>query len=185
MRSLKKEVAANYFDRFSIQFAGLADGMHRFVFDIDDDFFASLEYAVVERGNVNVIIDLDKKPSMIVLSLEFKGTVEVNCDRCTVAYAYPVNGTERLIIQMGAEESGDEDLIVLPKGAFEFNIAQHIYEYIALSLPLRVVPCEETGNTELCDKDIIQKLEQMLLNDDDKPVDPRWEKLKNLNTNSN
>lgn len=185
MRSLKKEVAANYFDRFSIQFAGLADGMHRFVFDIDDDFFASLEYAVVQRGNVHVSIDLDKKPSMIVLSFEFKGTVEVSCDRCTVAYAYPVTGNERLIIQMGAEESGDEDLIVLPKGAFEFNIAQHIYEYIALSLPLRVVPCEETGNTQLCDKEVIAKLEQMLLSEDDKPIDPRWEKLKNLNSNSN
>jgi uncharacterized metal-binding protein YceD (DUF177 family) len=180
-------VAADYFQQFSIPFVGLADGDHQFHFEIGDAFFQALEYSVIEGGNLDVEVLLNKKPNMITLRFEFKGNVKVTCDRCAVHVSYPVEGQQRLIIQLGDGHAEDDELIVLPRGEFEFNIAQHLYEYIALSLPLRIVPCEESGDTSVCDQTVIQRLDDMMrsVEDEEEPLDPRWEKLKGLNSNDN
>ncbi len=181
----KKTVPTDYFQQFAIQFPGLADGDHRFEYEIGDDFFQALEYAVVEKGKVNVEVFLNKKPNLITLRFQFKGQVQVTCDRCAGNYDFPVEGEQRLIIQIGDGEADDDELIILPRGEFEFNVAQHLYEYIALSLPLRVVPCEESGDTTMCDQSVINKLEELIRTETDTPLDPRWEKLRGLNTSDN
>ena len=173
-------MAADYFQQYSIQFAGLSDGEHHFEFEIGDQFFASITNAVVPAGNVKVDVLLTKHPSMITLQFSFSGSVETVCDRCAISYPFPVEGKERLIIKLGDEPSGDEDLVVLPRGEHEFNIAQHIYEYIALSLPLRLVPCESTGDESICDKTTLARLDEYSVSDEASEIDPRWAKLNEL-----
>jgi len=185
-RPLKKPCALDYLQDFSIQFSGLANGTHRFEFQVGDKFFECLEYAVIERGNVNVDVELEKTTTLITLLFSFNGEVEVTCDRCAISYLYPVEGKNRLILQFGEGEGDEDELIFLSRGEFEFNIAQHIYEYIALALPLRIVPCEEIDDTSICDLSVKNRLETMP--DENKEsgsgtIDPRWEKLKGLGSN--
>jgi uncharacterized metal-binding protein YceD (DUF177 family) len=180
----KKTVATDYFQQFAIQFSGLADGDHDFAFEIGDQFFSGLEYSVVEGGDVKVDVLLHKQPNMITLNFDFEGEVKVMCDRCAGSVPYPVEGSQRLIIQLGDGEADDDELIILPRGEFEFNIAQHLYEYVALSLPLRLVPCEETGDTSMCDQSVLSRLDEIIVTEESSPVDPRWDKLKGLNTDN-
>jgi uncharacterized metal-binding protein YceD (DUF177 family) len=42
----------------------------------------------------------------------------------------------KLLVRFG-DTYNDEELLVLPFGEFELDIAQYIYEMIALSVPLR------------------------------------------------
>jgi uncharacterized metal-binding protein YceD (DUF177 family) len=44
----------------------------------------------------------------------------------------------KLLVRFG-DTYNDEELLVLPFGEFELDIAQYIYEMIALSVPLRRV----------------------------------------------
>jgi uncharacterized metal-binding protein YceD (DUF177 family) len=176
----KISVATDYFQQFSIQFSGLSDGQHRFEFEIEDRFFASIPNAVVPAGAVHVDVVLTKQPNMITLDFDFKGNVETICDRCAVSSMYPVEGNQRLILKLGDEPSGDEDLIVLHRGEHEFNIAQHIYEYIALSLPLRIVPCETLSDKQLCDKTTLARLDELSVAEEPIEADPRWAKLNEL-----
>jgi uncharacterized metal-binding protein YceD (DUF177 family) len=173
-------VATDYFQQYSIQFVGLSDGEHHFEFEIEDQFFASIPNAVVPAGNITVDVLLTKQPTMLTLHFHFKGSVETVCDRCAVNNPFPVEGNERLIIKLGDEPSGDEDLVVLPRGEHEFNIAQHIYEYLALSLPLRIVPCEATGDESICDKSTLARLDEFSVSDEATEIDPRWVKLNEL-----
>lgn len=173
-------MATDYFQQFSIQFAGLSDGEHAFEFVIGDQFFSSIPNAVVPAGNLTVQVLLSKQPSMITLQISFEGSVETVCDRCAVTYPFPVEGKERLIIKLGDEPSEDEDLVVLPRGEHEFNIAQYLYEYIALSLPLRLVPCETTGDESICDKATLARLDEYSVSDEATEIDPRWAKLNEL-----
>ncbi len=173
-------MATDYFQQYSIQFAGLSDGEHRFEFEIEDRFFASIPNAVVPAGTVHLEVVLIKQPTMLTLNCSFKGNVETVCDRCAVNYPYPVEGQQRIIIKLGDEPSDDEDLVVLPRGEHEFNIAQHIYEYIALSLPLRIVPCEELGDTSICDKATLARLDELSIAEEPTEIDPRWAKLNEL-----
>jgi uncharacterized metal-binding protein YceD (DUF177 family) len=45
----------------------------------------------------------------------------------------------KLLVRFGDIYNDNEELLVLPFGEFELDIAQYIYEMIALSVPLRRV----------------------------------------------
>lgn len=179
----------DYFDQFVIQFSGLSNGKHRFEFRVVDQFFEEMEYAIVEKGDVTVEVELDKSATMITLLFNFHGHLMVTCDRCAIDYPLPVSGNERLILQFGDTDSAaeeDNELIVLSRAEYEFNIAPHIYDFLALSLPLRVLPCEEMNDYGICDQTVLQKLDAIQAQEDAKAADdPRWEKLRNLGNDSN
>lgn len=171
------------FEQYTIRFSGLGNGKHRFDFQVDDEFFEKLEYAVVERGDVAVVVELEKTPTLLTLWFEYDGRVEVTCDRCTANWMRPVQGRQRLLIRISdaEEESESEELIYLPRNEYEFNVAQHIYEYIALSVPLRVIPCEDADDYSICDQQVLRLLETMHpAGEEQPPTDSRWDKLKDL-----
>jgi uncharacterized protein len=173
-------------NQFNIQFSGLSLGIHQFSFNIDDRFFAELEGALIEKGNVLANVELDKRETMLVLKISFEGFVEIECDRCTTLAPFPVEGNAKMIIKLSdSDESpnNEDDIISIERGEHEFNLSQHLYDYIALSLPLRTVPCEENGDESICDKVVIEKLEGLKINElpeTEENIDPRWEKLRQL-----
>ena len=180
---------SDYLHQFSIQFSGLSIGKHQFDFQIEDKFFEELGYAEIEHGNVSVQVELEKKTTMLTLGFIYQGNISVACDRCTAPWAFPVNGHDRLIIQFADITSDDsnEDIIYLSRAEFEYNVSQHIYEYLATSLPLRVIPCEITGETGLCNQEILSKLKEMQMSTHtgESNVNPMWEKLQTLKNKSN
>jgi uncharacterized metal-binding protein YceD (DUF177 family) len=168
---------------YKIQFSGLSDGIHQFSYEISNAFFENFEHPIVSGGEVKVNLELDKKPTLLTLNFSFTGSLNVECDRCTVTAPYPIEGTSRLLIQLTDGESDDDDLIYLPNDAYEYNIAHYLYETLALSLPLRVVPCEIDGDKTICDQKVIGYLDAMSVpepEEEEPESDPRWDALKKL-----
>jgi uncharacterized metal-binding protein YceD (DUF177 family) len=105
----------------------------------------------------------------------------------------PIEGEMKLIVRFGdAYNNDNEDLLVLPFGEFEIDVAQYIYEMIALSVPLRRVhPGVQDGSLKT---EALERLKELVLekvDDQDKEdkiqdkeenIDPRWDKLKQLLT---
>jgi uncharacterized metal-binding protein YceD (DUF177 family) len=96
----------------------------------------------------------------------------------------------KLLVRFGDTYNNDnEELLVLPFGEFELDIAQYIYEMIALSVPLRRVPrcTRRKFKTEA-----LERLKKLILEhkgevDEDKHkikkrILTRWDKLKQLLT---
>lgn len=175
----------DYLRQYNVQFSGLSEDVHEFQYEIKDAFFKEFENAVVDGGDIQVDLVLDKQTTLITMNFSFKGIAQVMCDRCAAVNPYPIEGTSRLILKLGEGEADDDELVILPRGEYEYNIAQHLYEEIGLSLPLRVVPCEVTNDTSMCDQSVIDRLENMLVDeapeDEEEQIDPRWEKLRGLN----
>ncbi|HPH83152.1 MAG TPA: DUF177 domain-containing protein [Flavobacteriales bacterium] len=172
--------------QYNVQFSGLSEDVHEFQYEIKDAFFKEFDNAVVDGGDIQVDLELDKQTNLMTLNFRFAGIVQVMCDRCAAVNPYPVEGKSRLILKLGEGNADDDELVILPRGEYEYNIAQHLYEEICLSLPLRVVPCEVTGDTSMCDQSVIDRLENMLVDElpeegEEEAIDPRWEKLRNLN----
>ena len=78
------------------------------------------------------------------------------------------------------------DILILPHGEYEINVAQYIYETIILGIPAkRVHPGVEDGTL---DSDILKKLEELSPKLEDEKqktsedIDPRWDTLKKLLT---
>lgn len=176
----------DYLRQFNVQFSGLSEDIHDFHYEIKDAFFKEFENALVDGGDIQVDLVLDKQTNLITLNFSFKGFVQVMCDRCAAVNPYPVEGKSLLILKLGEGDADNDELVILPRGEYEYNISQHLYEEIGLSLPLRVVPCEVSNDTSMCDRSVLDRLENILVDEmpeeqEEETIDPRWDKLRGLN----
>jgi len=70
---------------------------------------------------------------------------------------------------------------MISAGENHLDLAQYIYEFIYLSLPLQKVHGKNKAGKSLCNQDMLERLGSMTSNNDDDEIDdPRWDKLKDL-----
>jgi uncharacterized metal-binding protein YceD (DUF177 family) len=174
-------------NEFLIPFIGLKLGKHPFEFQINQAFFEKFEYHEYENCAIQVNVVLEKKSTMLELSFKHKGTVTVPCDLTNEIFDLPIKGKIKLVVTFGEEFNDDnEELLVLPHGEHQIDIAQYIYEMVVLSVPLkRIHPGIKDGTLKT---EALQKLseltikQQKLENKKEENIDPRWDKLKQLLT---
>ena len=97
-------------DAFKIPFVGLKLGQHEFEFDVDDSFFETLSYSLIEKGKLKVWLDLEKKETMLLASFQVDGTVEMVCSRCNESMDAELEGELDVIYKFGNESIDDENL---------------------------------------------------------------------------
>ena len=85
------------------------------------------------------------------------GVVYAPCDRCLADVEIPVDTSDEIAVVLGDEYSDEGDVIVVPEKEGAIDLAHVIYEFIALSLPLKLV--HEPGN---CDEAMMAALEEHL-----------------------
>ncbi len=172
---------------YNISYKGLKDGMHKFEYQIGAPFFNLFEEPLVESGTLNAVVTLNKSQKMLVVDFDIKGTVSSICDKCMGPMEIPVESSDRMYFNFGIEYSEQsEEIIVLPYEEHQINVAQWLYEFIIVSLPLRHVhPDDENGNST-CDTQMLEKLDEYLVGDEnssqeqEETNDPRWDALKKL-----
>jgi uncharacterized metal-binding protein YceD (DUF177 family) len=171
--------------QFVIPFKGLSSGKHDFVFDIDDKFFDAFTESEINKGKVHVEVLLIKSVTMLELIFSLEGSVYVMCDRCLDDFDLSISYNTNLFVKFGetTEEQTDE-IIVLSQNEFEIDLTQYIYEYIHLSLPYRRLHPDDDNGKSTCNKDMIKKLEEYLMDEKVKTPDPRWNDLNNLLNNN-
>ena len=168
---------------FIIQFVGLKIGEHCFDYKIDNKFFEYFEYEEFNEVNVDVNIILVKKATLLELNFKTIGTVNVFCDLTNEPYNQEIENEFDLVVNFGDEfNSENEEILILPHGEYEINIAQYIYELIALSMPSRRLhPGIKDGTLK---SEILDKLEELSPNgieQNKEDIDPRWNTLKKTN----
>ncbi|WP_421808427.1 YceD family protein [Flagellimonas sp.] len=169
---------------FFIPFSGLKLGKHEFVYEIDDAFFESFDYQEFNGASVNISAVLEKMSTMMELEMKATGTINVDCDLTGESYDQPIDSDLRLVVKFGEEYNDEDDeILIIPHGEHQFNIAQYIYEMLVLAVPQkRVHPGVEDGTLQ---SDILDKLEELQPKEQKEPsekTDPRWDDLKKLLT---
>lgn len=172
---------------FLIPFVGLKLGKHHFEYQISKKFFEDFDYDEFQNSDIKVSLVLDKKSNMLELDFKHTGTVNVPCDLTSEDFDLPVKGKMKLIVRFGEEFNNDnEELLILPHGEFEIDVAQYIYEMIALSIPQkRIHPGVKDGTLQteaLAKLNELKVKEQKEESKQEEDIDPRWEKLKKLLT---
>ncbi|MBM3429355.1 MAG: DUF177 domain-containing protein [Bacteroidetes bacterium] len=166
---------------FEIPFVGLKLGTHEFEFDVNDSFFASLPYSLIEKGSVKVWLDLEKKETMMIANFECFGHVEQICSRCNERALVGIDSDLAVIYKFGheEEETNDDNLLIVNYDAYELDVSQQVYEMISLAVPIR--PMHEDGE---CDEEMVKLIEKYQVKEekkDEDDIDPRWSVLKGLN----
>ena len=167
---------------FNLPFVGLKEGVHQFEFEIENTFFKTYDFNDFFDAKIKVLLSFDKKATLMNLHFNALGSVEVACDVTNEHFDFPIDTSFDWIIKFGDEYNNDNDeILIIPHGSYEINVAQPIYEMIVLAIPAKIVhPGIEDGTLE---SEILTKLQELqpkerLLPQEES--DPRWNKLKDL-----
>lgn len=174
---------------FEIAFVGLKPGVHEYNYTIDDKFFVAFQQQDFRNCHANVKLLLDKKSSFMQLKFEIGGSLEVTCDRCNSRLPLELwdefNITVKLVEEpelMNAQED-DPDMYYIAQGESHFDVANWIYEFINLSLPLQKA-CEfEKMDGPHCNASAMDVLKKMKPQEKENKENPIWkglEKFKDL-----
>lgn len=169
---------------FFIPFSGLKLGKHEFEYQINNTFFDSFGYQEFNSSKVKVLALLNKMGTMMELGLSAKGDVNVDCDLTGEAFDQAISSKLNLVIKFGERfDNENDEILILPHGEHQFNIAQYVYEMLVLAVPQkRVHPGVLDGSLQ---SDVLDKLEELQLKenkDTSENIDPRWDGLKKLLT---
>ena len=166
---------------FIIPFVGLKDGSHEYRFVMDRSFFEHFSSSEVREGKVSANVMMVKRPHMLTFEIILDGEVELPCDRCGNDYRQPIKGIFNLVVNVNGDSFNDEDdLVSIPSGEHEFDLAQYIYEYVMLGIPARRI-CDNATKRKGCDPEVLAKLNELnTSSEEEKTSDPRWDALKNI-----
>lgn len=174
------------FKEYDIQFVGLKLGKHHFDYQIDKKFFEDFEFDEFNDVDVKVDLVFEKKSTLLELDFTASGIVNVNCDTTIEPYDQAIEDDFNLVVNFGEEYNDeDENILIIPHGEFEINVAQYIYELIILAMPIkRIHPGIEDGTLK---SEILTKLEELSPKNleeqkESEEIDPRWNTLKKLLT---
>jgi len=170
-------------NKYDIEFKGLIEGQHEFEFEVDNKFFAHFEESLVENGEISVEVVFEKRSSFMKLHFNIDGWLELTCDRCLENYQQKVFNEAEMFVKFGEKEFDDgENVIWINPEEHHLNLAQIIYEYISLSVPLRHVHPKNKKGLRDCDPEMLKKLEKYMHpeSEDKTTTDPRWDALKKL-----
>jgi uncharacterized metal-binding protein YceD (DUF177 family) len=123
--------------------------------------------------------------TVLEFEMEAVGTVNVNCDLTNEPFDQEIEANLELLVKFGEKFNDDDDeILIIPHGEHQVNIAQYVYEMIVLAVPLkRIHPgvLDGTMTSEALKKlEELQPKESKEKNEDN--IDPRWDALKNLLT---
>ncbi len=178
--------------QYIVRFGGLPVGVHDFEFEIKDAFFKTVENSEITSADLQVKAQLTKQNNLLQMAVQLNGTVGVDCDRCLKSFGYPVSAEGELVVKHGNPEESTDEILVIPEGVEEFDLAQYLYETAVLALPARKVPCELDEETFKCDYQMLDKLNELAASGEDDseessddPENPIWEKLNKIKYNKN
>ncbi len=169
---------------FTIPFSGLKQGKHEFDYVIENEFFESFEYTEFNSANIGLRVLMTKFSMMLELELVAEGMVNVDCDSSGEPYEQPISSNLELVVKFGDEYNDEDDeILTIPHGEHQVDIAQYIYEMLVLAVPQRRVhPGVLDGTLK---SEALTKLEELQPKDKKENkdnTDPRWDALKDIIT---
>jgi uncharacterized metal-binding protein YceD (DUF177 family) len=126
---------------------------------------------------------------LLNFTFHIKGTVKLICDRSLDEFDYPIDTVQTLHVRFGDEDLElDENVVQIKHDAQKFNIAQHLFDFIGLQIPMKKLKPEfqQEIDEDDSDADILIYTSGPASNDDskddddDEPADPRFAALKKI-----
>jgi len=190
------------FEAYNINLKEIADETKIIDFVLDEAYFKKIDSPEVQKGVVNAKVSVKKKQSLYELSFVVEGTIIIPCNRCLDDMSQQINHKEKLQVKFGETFSEENEIVIVPESDGGINVAWFLYEFIALSIPIKHV--HAPGE---CNVTMVSKLKKHITRqnndeeDDDhshlefddgaddvsfneKPSDPRWDALQNISDNN-
>jgi len=168
------------FIQFEIPLSGLKEGTHQFDFQITKDFFDQFESGLITDGNLDVGVEFTKHSNVSSFKFEINGLVDAECDRCLEHYNQTIEATRTVLLKYSDNPREEADVIYILPNTVAFNLANYIYEFICLAMPMRKVHPELEDGTSGCNPETTKFLSN---ENAEKDTGSIWDQLNKLNIN--
>jgi len=178
-----------YRREFEIAFVGLKPGIHEYSYEITDKFFEAYQQQDFSNCHATVKLSLDKKTGFMLLKFEIGGTLEVVCDRCNNYLPLQLWDEFNITVKMVEEpellneQEDDPDVYYISNGEGHIDVANWIYEFINLSIPMQRTCSFEKMDGPHCNpaaRDLLKKLSNAEKEKKENPIWKGLEKFKDL-----
>lgn len=144
-----------------LPFTSLEPGFYEFEYLLGKPFFDLIPESLISDGEIRVTAKVQKGPSLMEVDLHLDCLLKLTCDRCLVEAPLHLPETAKVVIrrsQGGNEENPDAEIILIGPQEDEADLSMFVYETACLNLPIRIIPCEITGDNTLCDQETLSRL---------------------------
>lgn len=184
------------FDAYKIDLKGMKNDTYSCEYVLDNHFFESIDSPEVQKGKVHVALTVKKTAGLYELSFKTEGIVQVTCDRCLDDMDQPVTSTDKIKVKLGEDFSESGDIVIIPEETGEINVAWFMYEFIALSIPMKHVHAPGKCNKAMMgtlnkylrvsadENPEEMEVEEETADDKEQVIDPRWNELKKIIDNN-
>ena len=170
-------------ETFVITLSDLRTGVYTARWNVSTEFFEEFENQQVRSAELEVQVTARKTGASVDVDLDIRGTLTVPCDRCLEDVSMPVDSSPRLKVRFGQQPAGDaeeedgRELVWIPEGESQVDLAQTIYDYSCLSLPIQC--CHREGE---CNPEALKHLNpsEEASRDSQQPEDSPFSALKGL-----
>ncbi len=187
----------NKLEKYDIPFVGLKLGLHIFSYNVNSDLLSEIEESPINECDVEVQLEFLKRENVFELGFNFSGNITTECDRCNDVLLLPIEDRFKILVKFKPLRAfqnlnDDPDIMYIDRNETHLNVAELIYEFLILSMPMYKVHTTNEDGTSNCNPAIMEWLQtdNELLEDeasDDLPLeneeeinDPRWEALRKL-----
>lgn len=168
---------------YLIAYKALKDGDYKFDWKLDDAFLRLSEKNDILGIDLSAIVLLKKSPRILQFTITLNGTLSFECDRCLDRVEIPVDSEHQLVFKIeGAHNNFEEEILYLGEDENELDMVPFLYESLVFAIPTHRVHGEDENGRSLCNPAMTEKLNQLLVNDENK-TDPRWDELGKLLNN--
>lgn len=179
----------------------IPEGTQEFEYHLGKQFFVDMESADIHDADLAVKLKVTHKHGIYDLAFNVAGTVTLICDRCLDDLVYPIDESYEIAVKYGDDYSETDELLVIPESDNYLNVSYMIYDTASLAIPVKHVHPQGKCNRAMCallrkhratiadDEDseladrLMQEMETMEPasgQEDEFPVDPRWNELRKL-----
>lgn len=177
---------------FLVEFEGLKYGAHPYEWKIGPEFFEQYGKVDAQQPAFRIRMELFKDTTMMVLKMQIDGTGQYDCDLCLNPLLQRFELAQTLVVKQGGEEEdAADDILVLPKNAYELDLSDVIYQLIKVAEPVKR-NCDTARPLADCEKEFMQQYlaEEIGAEDqeeepggDAESADPRWDALRKFRNN--
>lgn len=141
---------------YELPLNGMAAGRTTVRWHAGKEFFESYENTEILDADLSVEVSVEKSGRFIGVDCNLEGSVTVLCDRCLEPLQLPVSEKVLLSVKFGTESSegasdgmeGSREIVYLDSSDAVLDMAQVIYDYTCLALPLHRVHPDGECNPE-------------------------------------
>jgi uncharacterized protein len=167
---------------FDIDFDRLEERNYQFKYSIKTDFFSFFENSPMQKGDLEVKLSLTKTATLLDMNFNINGEVVLVCDRSLEEFNFPISIEKKLIAKLSDKnEELTDELITIDRSESVINVAQFIFEYVALEIPMKKL--HPKFEDEESDGDILIYTSEKNKDEKEEEIDPMWAALKKLKNN--